>query len=156
LSTLINVATSAFTTILILALVRILSKAWLDRQLERLKNELEGEMDLLTRRRDVYAELANAMRVFQRSQRQWSAEERTERGNRFLKAYDEACLWASEPVIETVGVFLDLVLVDERSHGQTKGTEERKQKAYAACMEEMRKDSGFSNTGFKYRIVGFD
>ena len=137
-------------------MVGVLSKAWADRQVERLRNELEGEKDLLTRRRNVYAELANAMRVFQRSQRTWSAEERTERTNRFLKAYDEACLWASEPVIETVGGFLDLVLMDDRSHGRTRGSEERKIEAYATCMEEMRRDSGFSDTKFKYRVVGFD
>ena len=64
MSALLGIATSAFTTALILAVVGVLSKAWADRQVERLRNELEGEKDLLTRRRNVYAELANAMRVF--------------------------------------------------------------------------------------------
>lgn len=156
MDTLVSILTSALTTALILAVVGVLGKAWADRQVERFKNELEGEKDLLTRRRNVYAELANAMRVFQSSQREWSDEERAERGNRFLKAYDEACLWASEPVIGAVGKFLDLVLVDNRQHGQTLGTEGHKKEAYAACMDEMRRDSGFSDTEFEYRIVGFD
>lgn len=124
-----------------------------ERELTQLRSDLERshatELDALVRKRDVYASIATTMRVFLKGDRQASQEQRSA----FLLAYDEGCLWASEAVVAALGDFLDLLV--RWTAGDQDVEQHDMQNAYAACMGEMRRDSGFADTEFRYRIVSF-
>jgi hypothetical protein len=129
-------------------------KAELDTKIETLKNEVrvlsEERFDALTRRRDVYSRLATGMRVFVESVVPSGPKERQE----FLTAYDQACVWGSEAVVERIGTFLDVMTLfsqDRSPEGM-----QQKQDAYAACILEMRRDVGFPGSKFQFRFVTFE
>ena len=161
-----TILTSAGATTIFLVAAARLGWAWINQQfrsranqeLERVKNELQGEMDVLVRRRDVYAKLAHEMRVFLRVDNQLDQVKQAQQLQNFLKAYDEVCLWGAESVVNQLGELLDLSLVEaEAQAAATNLTQHNAQKlqAYQACIEEMRRDSGFPDTAFRYRVVGF-
>lgn len=158
-----TILTSTGATAIFLGVAAWLGRSWLDQQLrlrtdqqlERAKNELQSEMDVLQRRRDVYAKLAHEMRVFQRGD---DKQHQGDRRQRFLQAYDEVCLWGSESVVDQLGRFLDLVRVDVEAQAAVTNPaqhDQMKVQAYEACIEAMRRDSGFPDTSFQYRVVDF-
>ncbi|EKO3709036.1 hypothetical protein LO977_003342, partial [Vibrio metschnikovii] len=109
--------------------------------LENEKANLAREHELLIRRRDVYSNLAVAMRVFIETGTKPDAKQQSE----FLKAYDLAALWASEDVINQMAKFLDSVINENPSRED-----------FIGCISEMRRDCGFPSTEYKHRIVNFD
>lgn len=161
-----TILTSAGATAIFLGAAVWLGRTWVDQQLklrtnqqlERARSDLQGEMDALVRRRDVYASLAHAMRVFQRNDEDEDQEKRLQRRRQFLRAYDEVCLWGSEPVVNQLGELLDIVRTDVEAEANAIDSVQhdyRKIQAYQACMDAMRRDSGFPNTSFQYRVVDF-
>ncbi len=116
----------------------------------KLQKKAADELDLLIRKRRVYASLIKSMRVFLSSTRPATLEEK----NEFLRSYDECCLWAPDEVLEAVGVFLDISI----EHSRTKESIDQKKykEAYINCIEEIRKDSGFKGTSLNYRFVSFN
>lgn len=126
-------------------------RARLDSEVERIKARLQrdtsAEVDALTRQRQVYARLAASLRVLLDGTLPAGVDQKAT----LLRAYDVACLWAAEPVAEAVGELLDLVRADRvRSTPQ-----EQLRRAYSNCVDAMRRDCGFPNTAFKYRLVSF-
>jgi len=106
----------------------------------------QKEFDALTRRREVYSRLATGMRVFVEAPLLSDANEKRE----FLTAYDQSCVWASEPVIEKLVLFLDVMErfpTDSSPHAMR-----QKKAAYEACVLAMRRDSGFPNSDFRFRF----
>ena len=126
------------------AIVFMLSKwlgnVWAGRILENEKANLAREHELLIRRRDVYSNLAVAMRIFINIETEADAQQQSE----FLKAYDLAALWASEDVINQMAKFLDSVINKSQS-----------KEDFVKCISEMRKDCGFPSTKYQHRLVSF-
>jgi len=116
----------------------------------RVEREAREHQDALSRRRDVYSRLATGMRVFHEAVVPPTAKEKQE----LMAAYDQSCVWASEPVIEKLGMFLDVMarFSRDRSPEAMRQTKE----AYAACILEMRRDVGFPNSSFQFRFVSFE
>lgn len=116
----------------------------------KLDKKTANELDLLIRKRSVYASLIKSMRVFLSSKKPATLEEK----NEFLRSYDECCLWAPDDVLEAIGVFLDISI----KHSRTKEPidQDTYRKAYTNCIEEIRKDSGFEGTRLNYRFVSFN
>ena len=81
-------------------------RATMAQDLEQYRHQLSElatqQQDALTRKRDVYSELAASMRVFLGDSEPANDQQKRE----FLKAYDRACLWASEEVAEAIGKLL--------------------------------------------------
>ena len=125
-----------------------LGKVWANRLLEHDKLLTAKEIEVTTRKRDVYAKLAVNMRVFLENH-----NNQEDRRQTFLETYDEAFLWASDGVAESIGCFIDLVIVDDVA--QETVPMEKKQKAYQKCLLEMRKDAGYPKTNETYRIASF-
>jgi hypothetical protein len=120
-------------------------------ELERLKTILQqradAEGDALTRRRDVYVEVARTMRVLLSSV---STATPTETAA-FLSAYDAASVWAPDAVLDALHALFELVRVKNLA---TSSQAERQQ-AYARCILEMRRDAGYIETKFEYQFVTF-
>lgn len=125
----------------VFALSKWLGNIWAGRILENEKANLAREHELLIRRRDVYSNLAVAMRIFIDT----GTKANEKQQNEFLKAYDLAALWASENVINQMAKFLDSVINKKPS-----------KEDFVACISEMRKDCGFPSTKYQHRIVNFD
>jgi hypothetical protein len=132
------------------ALSKYLGGIWASRILEQERASIAREHELLVRRRDVYAKLAQSLRVFLLRSGDPMAPEDC---RAFLAAYDEAALWASEPVVDAVRVFLDLNAKNTASPGTV--NEEDHEAAYADCISAMRRDSGFPRTTYRHQVVGF-
>lgn len=130
-------------------------RARLDAEVERIKARLQrdtsAEIDALTRQREVYARLAASLRVLLAGTVLRGVEQKAA----LLDAYDVACLWAAEPVVEAVGELLDLVRVERVRSVPQEQLQEQLRRAYTNCMDAMRRDCGFPNTAFKYRLVTF-
>lgn len=135
--------------VLVFALARWLGGVWAGRILENERAARGRELELLVRRRDVYTTLAVSMRVFLGRHEQPAPDNREQ----FLRAYDEASIWAPDSVMNAVGRFLDLNRQNTALSGSV--VQETLQAAFASCITEMRKDAGFPNTTFSYRVVSF-
>lgn len=118
------------------------------RERARIESESHAQQDALARRRDVYAELAKAMRVFLAGERRSTDQEK----KAFLGAYDLGYLWASDEVVRAIEEFLDLIQKNTDSPGFI--PQPRLKESYAACFA-MRRDSGFQGTPASYQVVNF-
>lgn len=135
--------------VIVFALAKWLGGVWAARILEGERLAGAREQELLVRRRNVYAKLSVSLRVFLSASTHKSHDDQ----KRFLEAYDEAALWAADEVMNSVGYLLDLIRKNTASRGAV--TEEELQSAYTSAIEAMRKDCGFPNTRFQYRVVSF-
>lgn len=136
-------------TAIVYALSKHLASLWAQRTIEREKAELGRQQELLIRRRNVYAQLAQSLRVFLSS-----AIAPTEQDKRaFLAAYDEAALWASEEVVTAVAVLLDLNV--QHTKDARLVSQEAYKAAFVHCITAMRRDSGFPSTEYQHRAVAF-
>jgi hypothetical protein len=150
--------------LLVFALSSWLGKVWANRiadaerarfarELEGYKNELqrlsEERRDGLTRKRDIYAQVATSMRVFLAAGRSASDAEKRD----FLKAFDQAALWASEDVAKALGNFLAQSTRNANQPGSVSNDEFKD--AYRACLNAMRRDCGFPDTTFNYPVITF-
>ena len=150
--------------VIVFALSSWLGKVWANRiadaerarfarELEGYKSKLEelsGERrDALTRKRDVYAQVATSMRVFLATTHKASDAEKRD----FLVAFDQATLWASEDVIEMLGHFLGQSARNSKEPGSVSNDEFKN--AYRACLNAMRRDCGFPDTAFSYPVIVF-
>ena len=133
----------------VFALSKHLAAIWAQRTIEREKANIIREQELLVRKRNIYAKLSQTLRVFLAS----DTPATTEQKNAFLAAYDEAALWASEEVVEALGKFLDLNMQSMNSKESV--SQETYKKAFLACVNEMRRDSGFPKTSYQHRMVVF-
>ena len=136
-------------TAFVFALAKWLGGVWAGRILESERLAGAKEQELLVRRRNVYAKLSVALRVFLSPGTQSDADLQ----KRFLEAYDEAALWAPDEVMNPIGHLLDLIKSNTHKKGSV--NEEALQVAYAGCIAAMRRDCGFPNTKFQYRVVAF-
>jgi hypothetical protein len=172
-STVLSISASVITllggsSVVVLGLSAFIGKIWATRisqrenagltaDLETLKSKLsrltDEHSDGLTRRRDVYSKLANGMRALIGAGNQ-RAEELKERQDLLMAAYDEACVWASEEVVSTLGTLLDAFTPNANRAGPAPETELRS--AFRGCILAMRRDSGFPDSTFEYRFVSFD
>jgi hypothetical protein len=120
-------------------------------ELERLRSAIDNERDIVLRRRQVYERIAVAMRVFLTGGDPATEKEKRE----FLAAYGTSMLWAPDQVVDAIGTFLDLNMRVARNPADAEGQVALK-RAYAQCLLEMRKDSGFPETEVAtYRVVSF-
>jgi hypothetical protein len=135
--------------VLVFALSSWLGKVWATRiadaerarfskELENYKSDLqhlsEERRDALTRKRDVYAQVATSMRVFLAVGRRASDDEKRE----FLVAFDQATLWGSEDVVKTLAHSLEQSTRNTAEPGSVSNDEFKN--AYRACMIAMRRD----------------
>ena len=134
---------------IILGMSNWLGKIWADRLIERERAKLKSDEEALVRKRDVYTKLAINMRVFLSSH----GLKKSDRREKFLEAYDEAYIWASQDVIETMDKFIELI----QGHTAMPGSvpEQKRRDAYAACLHAMRKDSGHVHSKQCYRVASF-
>lgn len=129
---------------IVVALANWLAARFAERSLERLRSQLaqerEAELDVLRRKRDVYARTMNGLRVFlgggNPSDRDITS---------FHEAYHELFLWAPDVVAEAVGEFLDT----QHSPGSRSSPEAHD--AFDAAALAMRRDAGFSDSGTSLR-----
>ncbi len=135
--------------VVVFAFSKWLGGVWAGRILENERAELAREHELLVRRRNVYRNLALTMRIFLKSDKPASEEQK----NAFLAAYDEAALWAAEDVAEELGRFLDMQV----EHAKTPGSlsQQSLQEEFVRCVSVMRNDCGFPNSSYTHRIVTF-
>ncbi|MCG3111686.1 MAG: hypothetical protein MCM46_07650 [Candidatus Manganitrophus sp. SB1] len=128
-------------------------RARFSRELEGYRNQLqqlaEERRDALTRKRDIYAQLATSMRVFLVSGRPASDQEKKD----FLAAFDVAALWASEAVAKALANFLEYSTRSANQPGSV--TNDEFKNAYRACLNAMRRDCGFPDTEFSYPVITF-
>lgn len=120
-------------------------------ELERLKIILQQQSDAagdaLTRRRDVYVDVARSMRVLVYSAPGATEEQKAA----FLSAYDAASVWAPDSVLDALNALLELV----KAKNLPVASQEERQKAYARCILEMRRDAGYVETNFEYQFITF-
>jgi len=140
-------------TVLVVALGKWLGGVWAARIIEGERAQAAREQERLARQRGAYSKLSAALRVFLRREGEEWDESRNAELAKFDEAYDEAALWASDEVMNCVGVLLDLI----KKVGEAQGTvsQEVLIKAYADCVLSMRRDCGFPKTSFQYRVVHY-
>ncbi len=120
-----------------------------NRILERERAIHRQEQELLIPRRDVYVKLATSMRVFLQEHQVHLPKMHST----FLLAYDEAALWAPDSVMNVLGEFLDLV--HQHTSNKQSISPEILISSYRNCINAMRKEAGFPDTDFFYRVVNF-
>lgn len=135
--------------IIVFALAKWLGGVWAARILETERLTGAREQELLVRRRNIYAKLSVSLRVFLSVRTHTSFDDQ----KKFLEAYDEATLWATDDVMNSLGHLLDLIRKNTASRGSI--AEQELQIAYTSVIEAMRKDCGFPDTKFQYRVVSF-
>jgi hypothetical protein len=91
--------------VIVAALAKWLGGVWASRILESERASHAQELEILVRRRNIYANLATTLRVFLKPHDAKASDGR----EKFLAAYDEASLWAPDAVMNVVGSLLDLV-----------------------------------------------
>ncbi|MEZ5528658.1 MAG: hypothetical protein R3E57_01745 [Porticoccaceae bacterium] len=122
--------------------LRITSASTIEKARADLKEQLESNLDHLSRKRDVYVRLINSMRaLLDESDIKDKAE--------FIRAYNETCLWAPPNVADSISNLL--ALAKEKNTNQTDLVER-----YTRCLLEMRKDCGFTDHNFEYHIIKFN
>jgi hypothetical protein len=151
-------------SVIVFALSSWLGKVWATRiadaerarfakEFEYYKSELqqlsEERRDALARKRDVYGRVVASMRVFVRSGSPTSEDEKRD----FLLAFDQAALWASEEVAQSLGQFLDQSVRNTNQPGSVSNDEFKN--AYRACVNAMRRDCGFPDSAFNYPVITF-
>jgi hypothetical protein len=136
-------------TAIIFALIKWLGGVWAARILETERLTGMREQELLIRRRNVYTKLSISLRVFLSATTRSNADDQ----KRFLEAYDEAALWAPDDVMNSIGHLLDLIQTNTAIRGSV--TENELQLAYSTSITAIRKDCGFPNSKFNYRVVSF-
>lgn len=137
--------------VILVMLSRWLGGIWAKRILATEDANRQRDFEALVRRRDIYSRLAVNLRVFLDGTT--NPREQLELRQEFLKAYDEAAVWAPDNVMNALGLLLDLTV--KNAQGQLTSAEPDRKKAYIECITQMRKDSGFPDTRFDYRVVGF-
>lgn len=120
-------------------------------EIERFKSSLQNEFQIIERRRRVYEEICNAMRVFINGN-----DAAPEAKERFLMAYSAAWLWASDAVLISLNLFVDLQIKHAKNPSSNDGFV--LECAYREVVSAMREDAGFdvnkSNVG-EYKFVYF-
>ena len=107
--------------------------------LERLKSTLQAESTFLQKRRQVYEDMAGALRIFISGHQQDQIAK-----EKFLQAYATAWLWAPDAVLTSLNDFIKKQVLSTQ---QPSTVPQADLKAlYAACVLEMRKDAGFPQT----------
>src|SRR4030042_3607004 len=103
-----------------------------------LNHWLNQKAEIMTKKRQVYEEIAIALGVFV-SGRDSTKEDK----KRFLDQYAKLWLWASDSVIRAANEFSDIMIRRDPSNGEWQTTAKH---AYANFAIEMRRDLGFSKT----------
>lgn len=151
----LQVTASVFITlggasVIIFALAKWLADLWQARIIEDRKSGLLREHELLIRRRNVYAKLVVAMRIFLNS----TPPATNDQKNTFLNAYDEAALWASESVVLHLSKLIKLAHIKPTAdRGENSHVEMRS--AFIDCIKEMRRDCGFPSSNYEHQIIRF-
>jgi hypothetical protein len=112
-----------------------------------------SKLDILTRKRVVYQNMAISMRIFVQDNLTNSEENK----RNFLNTYDLCYLWGSDEVLKIIGEFLDLNMNMDSTPDIDK--QSRMKELYSKCLIEMRKDSGHDNTKLtkdSYKFVRFE
>jgi len=105
------------------------------------------EAELLVKKRSIYQELVQALRVF--------VDAGDTEKEHFLKTYPSLYLWADDSIVEKVNHFINL---NEQVAGGVNVPSEELNSSYAQCIIAMRKDIGFEDTKLKesdYRFFSF-
>jgi hypothetical protein len=120
-------------------------------EIEHLKSSLQNEFQVIERRRRVYEEICNSMRVFIHGN-----DATPEAKERFLMAYSAAWLWASDNVLISLNLFVDLQIKHAKNPSSNDGFV--LECAYREVVSAMREDAGFdvnkSNVD-EYKFVYF-
>ncbi|HEY8097951.1 MAG TPA: hypothetical protein VIE65_17980 [Methylobacter sp.] len=120
-------------------------------EIERLKSSLQNEFEIIERRRRVYEEICNSMRLFVHGN-----DATPEAKERFLMAYSAAWLWASDAVLISLNLFVDQQIKHAKNPSSNDGFV--LECAYREVVSAMREDAGFdvnkSNVG-EYKFVYF-
>ena len=120
-------------------------------EVERLKATLLSEGQVTERRRRVYEEMCDALRVFVDGH---GATDEAKK--KFYAAYAAAWLWASDEVLDELNRFI--TLQRQFSANRTSISQQQLKTAYAETVLTMRKDVGFPHTtaqGASYHFVQF-
>jgi hypothetical protein len=140
-------------SVVLFALGKWLGGVWATRIIDSERAQAAREQERLGRQRSAYAKLSAALRVFLRHEGEnWEENRNTERA-KFHEAYDEAALWASDEVMNSIGTFLDLIKKVQELPSSV--PQDVLINAYTECISSMRRDCGFPKTSFKYRVVHF-
>lgn len=120
-------------------------------ELERLKATLVAEAQVTERRRKVYEEMCDALRVF--IDGHGGTEEARKK---FYAAYAAAWLWASDDVLNELNRFI--ALQQQFAADRTSVPQHQLKASYASTVLAMRRDAGFPRTtveGASYHFVQF-
>jgi hypothetical protein len=104
--------------------------------LERVKSTLQAESAFLQKRRQIYEDIAGALRIFITGHNQGQNEK-----DKFLQAYATAWLWAPDTVLNSLNEFLKKQVINAQQPLAV--PQDNLKKLYASCILEMRKDAGF-------------
>ena len=120
-------------------------------EIEHLKSSLQNEFQVIERRRQVYEEICNSMRVFIHGN-----NATPEAKERFLMAYSAAWLWTPDAVLTSLNLFVELQI--KHAKNPSSNDEFVLECAYKEVVSAMRKDVGFTvntvNVG-DYKFVYF-
>lgn len=134
---------------IVAALSRWLGGIWAGRILKEHEAELTTTLDALTRKRNIYSKLVTSLRVLLKKHEQFGQDRREE----FLASYDEAAVWAPDEVMNPLGDLIDLLKRNSATPGSV--AQPDLEAAYVRCVSAMRRDAGFNQTAFTYRVVSF-
>jgi hypothetical protein len=119
-------------------------------EIEKIKSEIANDDKLLEKKRQVYENIAESLKVFISGH---NSNEKVKEN--FHTAYSMAWLWAPDAVLKSLNDFLDRAM--NIAEIQTPNGQEALKESFKQVLTEMRKDVGFESTiETKYCFVTFN
>ena len=119
-------------------------------EIEELKANLNNQDKMLEKRRDIYENIVESLRIFIAGH-----ESDPEVKKKFYKTYSSAWLWAPDHVLSALNEFLDVQVKMANFPGTVNQNDAKK--LYENVVVEMRKDVGFQKTEISnYRFFNFN
>lgn len=108
-----------------------------------MKSTFQAESAFIQKRRQVYEEIAGAIRIFISGH--FSEHDLKPKEEKFLHAYATAWLWSQDPALQALNTFVKNQMLFAQDPMAVSHADQKR--LFSTCVLEMRKDAVLPSTG---------